>query len=182
MFHLLIEHNSILIISKLFISFINYQLYKILWVSAAWIILLFNWISLRNLLTTAWIPSSSCCWLSHKRSHECSYTHTQSHTTKKRTKMTLRKQTQFASKFEAILNLHLRTAGQSKRHKLQFERAEWELEQKQTEHTEYRAPCAISRHQLPVVRATQQTANWTVCLPLPAVAAGANTKTKHNMR
>lgn len=71
----------------------------------------------------------------------------------------LRKQTQFASKFEAILNLHLRTAGQSKRHKLQFERAERELEQKQTEHTEYRAPCAISRHQLPVVRATQQTAN-----------------------
>lgn len=36
----------------------------------------------------------------------------------------LRKQTQFASKFEAILNLHLRTASQSKRHKLQFERAE----------------------------------------------------------
>lgn len=71
----------------------------------------------------------------------------------------LRKQTQFASKFEAILNVHLRTAGQSKRHKLQFERAERELEQKQTEHTEYRAPCAISRHQLPVVRATQQTAN-----------------------
>lgn len=71
----------------------------------------------------------------------------------------LRKQTQFASKFEAILNLHLRTAGQSKRHKLQFERAERELEQKQTEHTEYRAPCAISRHQLPVVPATQQTAN-----------------------
>lgn len=71
----------------------------------------------------------------------------------------LRKQTQFASKFEAILNVHLRTAGQSKRHKLQFERAELELEQKQTEHTEYRAPCAISRHQLPVVRATQQTAN-----------------------
>lgn len=71
----------------------------------------------------------------------------------------LRKQTQFTSEFEAILNLHLRTAGHSKRHKLQFERAERELEQKQTEHTEYRAPCAISRHQLPVVRATQQTAN-----------------------